>query len=65
MAGTKQNNSSNAEGTKDSGFKFPCCNFENMSEMMRKFCGGEDGTFDCEAMMKKMCCMAPKESKEG
>jgi len=62
MADTKQTKSASIEGSGDSGFKSSCCNSEKMSQMMRRFCGGEDGAFDCEAMMQKMCCVAPKKS---
>jgi hypothetical protein len=26
-----------------------------MAQMMRKFCGGKEGSFDCCAMLEKMC----------
>ena len=62
MAETKQTKSTSTEGTGDSKLNFCCGNFEEMSRMMQEFCGGEKGTFDCGAMMEKMCGSAPKES---
>ena len=45
-----------------------CCNFEDMTKMMRNFFGEEKGTFDCEAMMQKMMQKmfdsTPRESTE-
>lgn len=64
MADTKQTKSESAEWSADSDFKSSCCSFENMAQMMQKFCGGEDGTFDCWRMMKRMCGIAPKESNQ-
>lgn len=55
MADTKQTKSESAEWSADSDFKSSCCSFENMAQMMQKFCGGEHGSFDCSAMMEKMC----------
>jgi hypothetical protein len=55
MQDTKQTKSAKPERPEGSNSKFSCYNFEKMAKMMRKFCGGKDGTFDCFAMMQKMC----------
>ena len=55
MKDTKQTKSAKTERPGGSNSKFSCCNFENMAQMMQKFCGGKDGSFDCCAMMEKMC----------
>ncbi len=60
MADPRQTKSSSTEGSGDSDSKSSCCNSEKMSQMMRRFCGGEDGTFDCKAMMQKMCGVVPE-----
>ena len=65
MKDSKQTKSRKAERPGGSNSKFSCCNFENMAQMMRKFCGGKDGSFDCCAMMEKMCGMASKESDKA
>jgi hypothetical protein len=54
MKDTKQTKSTKAERTGGSNAKSSCCNFENMAQMMRKFCGGKEGSVDCCAMMEKM-----------
>ncbi|MGD8229670.1 MAG: hypothetical protein PVH82_09895 [Desulfobacteraceae bacterium] len=54
MIDTKQTKRTRTEGPEGSESKFSCCNFENMAQMMRKFCGGKEGGFDCCAMMQKM-----------
>ncbi len=60
MADPKQTKSASTEGSGDSDSKSSWCNSEQMSQMMRRFCGGEDGTFDCKAMMQKMCGVVPE-----
>ncbi len=55
MVEKQESKSGAGEESKSYGFKFPCCSFENMAQMMQKFCGGEHGSFDCSAMMEKMC----------
>ena len=55
MKDTKQTKSTKTERPGGPNSRSSCCNFENMAQMMRKFCGGEDGSFDCCAMMEKMC----------
>ena len=55
MKDTKQTKSTRTERPGGSNSKFSCCNFENMAQMMQKFCGAKDGSFDCCAMMQKMC----------
>ena len=62
MAGTKQKTSASTEETRGSDFKFCCGNFEKMAQMMRKFCGGKEGTFDCREMMQKLCGSAFEKS---
>ena len=61
MADTKEANSTSKERSEQPDFKFCCGDSEAMSRMMQKFYGGEDGTFDCGAMMQKMqkMCCAP------
>ena len=55
MNDTKQKKSTKTGSPGDSNSKSSCCNFENMAQMMQKFCVGKDGSFDCCAMMEKMC----------
>ena len=55
MKDTKQRKSTKTEKPGGSNSKFSCCNFENMAQMMRKFCEGKGGGFDCCTMMEKMC----------
>ena len=55
MADTKKTKSASTEGSGDSGLESSCCDFEKMPQMMRRFCGGEDRSFDCGAMMQRMC----------
>ena len=62
MTDPKKTNATSNEGFAGAGFKSCCGDFEKMSRMMRKFCSGEDKTFDCSTMMQmmqKMCCAAP------
>ena len=63
MTKNNETNSTSKEGTGHADFQFCCGDSEAMSRMMRKFCGGEDGTFDCGEMMQKMqkMCCAPSE----
>ena len=59
MSDTKQSRSNYSKGHKGAESKFCCGDSEEMSQMMRKFCSGEDGFFDCGKMMQmmqKMCC---------
>ncbi len=62
MADTEQTKSTSTERCGDSKFNFSCGNFKEMFKMMQKFCAGKEGTFDCGAMMQKMCCGAPEKS---
>jgi hypothetical protein len=55
MNDSKQTKSTKTGRPGGSNFKSSCCNFENMAQMMKKFCGGKEGGFDCCAMMEKMC----------
>ena len=55
MAKKQESNSKTGEQAKSHGFKFPCCSSENIAQMMKKFCEGKEGSFDCRAMMEKMC----------
>ncbi len=55
MKDTKQTKSTKTGRPGGSNSKSSCCNFENIAQMMQKFCGGEDESFDCCAMMEKMC----------
>jgi hypothetical protein len=55
MVKKQESKSKDRDQSKSHGFKIPCCSSETMAKMMQKFCGGEDGTFDCCAMMEKMC----------
>lgn len=65
MEDTKQTKSAKAERPGGSNFKSPCCDSEKMAQMMRMFCGGKDETFECCAMIQKMCGTDPKQSKKG
>ena len=60
MPDTKQTKSTTAKASGNTEFKFCSGDFEEMSRMMRKFCSGEDETFDCGKMMQKMCCSTDK-----
>ena len=63
MPDTKQ---TSAKEPGDTEIKFCCGDSEEMSQMMRRFCKSEDGTFDCGKMMQmmqKMCCTAPEKSE--
>ena len=65
MTENNETNSTSKEGTGHADFKSCCGDSEKMSWMMRKFCSGEDKTFDCRAMMhmmQKMCCASPEKS---
>ncbi len=62
MADINQAKTKKKERSAGSQQKSPCCDFENMVAMMRKFCVGEDGRFDCCAMMEKMCGTDQKKS---
>lgn len=55
MKDTKRTKSTRTGRPGDSNSKSSCCNFENMVQMMKKFCGGKNGSFDGCAMMEKMC----------
>ncbi len=54
MTDPKHNDSHSKEETKKDDFMSSCCDFEQMSQMMRKYCGGGKNSFDCGEMMKKM-----------
>ncbi len=65
MPDTKQTKSTSTEESWDTEFKSCCGDSEEMSQMMRKFCSGEDGTLDCGKMMQmmqKMCCSTTEKS---
>jgi hypothetical protein len=65
MADTKQSRSNNSKKSEGAESKFCCGDSEEISQMMRRFCGGEDETFDCGKMMQKMqdmCCSTPVKS---
>jgi hypothetical protein len=64
MKDTKQTRSAKTERPVGPNAKFSCCNFENMAQMMRKFCGGEETTFDCCGMMQKMCGTVQEKSNQ-
>jgi hypothetical protein len=64
MKDPKQTESTKAGSPEDSNSKSSCCNFENMAQMMRKFCDGKHGSFDCCAMMQKMCGTGREESNQ-
>ena len=62
MTDPKKTDSTSKEGFAGKGFKSCCGDNEKMFRMMRKFCSGEDKTFDCRAvmqMMQKMCYVVP------
>lgn len=54
MTDTNQKESKASEESQDTGFTFSCCDFKTMGEMMKNFCGSQNGGFDCETMMEKM-----------
>lgn len=59
MPDTKQSRSNNSKKYEGAESKFCRGDSEEISQMMRRFCGGEDETFNCGEMMqkmKKMCC---------
>ena len=62
MSDTKQSKSNDSKESEGAEFKFCCGDSEEISQMMRRFCGGEDETFDCRNMMQKMCCSTPVKS---
>jgi hypothetical protein len=67
MADTKQSRSNGSKAYEGAEFKFCCGDSEEISQMMRRFCGGEDETFDCGnmmQMMQKMCCSTPVKSNK-
>ncbi|MCH8872882.1 hypothetical protein IH824_08960 [candidate division KSB1 bacterium] len=53
MADSKRTDSGSG---KESQASEPCGNFEGMSKLMQKCCGGDDGSFDFRKMMEEMCC---------
>jgi len=60
MVETEKTRSESTKESGDSDLRSSCCNFENMAQMMRKFCNEKDKTFDCCTMMQKMCGSSPK-----
>ena len=64
MTDTKQAKSTFPWGRAGFDFRNCCGGFEEMFQMMQKFCRGETGTFDCSAMMKKMCGEATKKPEQ-
>jgi len=65
MVETEKTKSESIKQSKGFGSMFSCCNFETMTQMMKKFCDGKDKTFDCMSMMQKMCGMDSKNCKQG
>ena len=65
MSENRENRSKGTEESETSRPKSSCCDFAGMSQMVRRFCRSKGGKFDCGEMMKVMCGMAPKESKES
>jgi hypothetical protein len=62
MPDTKQSRSNNSKKHEGAESKFCCGDSEEIAQMMRRFCGGEDETFNCGKMMQmmqKMCCGTP------
>ncbi len=55
MTDTKQTKSAPKKESQTFGFGFHCGNFKEMFEMMKKCQGGDEGSFDCCAMMQQMC----------
>ena len=65
MPDTKQSRSADSKKREGAESKFRCGNSEEISQMMRRFCGSEDKSFDCGKMiqmMQKMCCSSPVKS---
>jgi hypothetical protein len=65
MPDTKKSRFKDAKEHESAKSKFCCGDSEEISQMMRRFCGGEDETFDCGKMMQmmqKMCCSSPAKS---
>jgi hypothetical protein len=65
MPDTKQSRSNFSKEHDGAKFKFCCGDFEEISQMMRRFCGGENETIDCGKMMQMMqkrCCSTPVKS---
>ncbi len=52
MAESKQKESKTKEQSQASG---TCCNIEDMFKKMQNFCGGDEGSFNCDTMMQRMC----------
>lgn len=65
MKETKEKKSTKAGAPWGFGSRCSWGNFENMARMMEWCCGSREGRFDCLAMMKKMCGMAPGESDKA
>jgi len=53
MVDTKQSRSNDSKESEGAEFKFCCSDSEEISQMKRKFCGGEDGTFDFRGRRNK------------
>jgi hypothetical protein len=67
MPNTKQSGSNNSEKHEGAESKFCCGDSDEIAQMMRRYCGGEDETFNCGKMMQmqmmqKMCCGTPVKS---
>jgi hypothetical protein len=54
MPDTKQSRSADSKKHEGAESKFCCGNSEEISQMMRRFCGSEDKSFDCGKMMQMM-----------
>ena len=65
MVETEKAKSEAKKESQNFGSMFSCCDFEKMTQMMKKFCEGKDKNFDCMAMMQKMCGMDSNKSKQG
>ncbi len=48
MTDTNQKESKASEESQGTGFTFSCCDFKTMAQMMKNFCGSQNGGFDCE-----------------
>lgn len=64
MVETEKTKSGSTKESGGFGSMFSCCNFETMTQMMKKFCEEKDKTFDCCTMMQKMCSMDSKSGKQ-
>ena len=66
MADTRKTNRMAKGSPENFDFKFCCGDDEMMTRMMRRFCDGKNGTFDCSEMMQKMqkMCCAPSEKSD-